>query len=273
MSRALLRSRVVRGRTASVMLMLVMGSGGAAADAPSGGVPATAAVPAPVASPFSTYRPNYLILGPEDSDFTGNVTSKFQLSLRYDTGANWFFTYTQRSYWDITRDSTPALDHNFEPEVHYLWQPKSGRARDWNLNAMRMGFVHESNGRGGADSRAWNRAFVEPLFDWHGPFFEPRLWVITSKEDHNDDIEDYAGYADIVFGYQTDSGQRWTVTGRQGLEHGSVRLDLSLPMRSLLPDSRMRPYLYAQAWVGYGETLLYYNQYTRAFRIGIEFHP
>jgi outer membrane phospholipase A len=223
-------------------------------------------------SPFSTHRANYLIIGPEDSPVAGNTTSKFQLSLKYDTGANWYLAYGQRVYWDITRPSSPVLDLSFEPEVYYEWRPRFAAAEGWGLTVVHLGFGHESNGKRGLDSRAWNRAYVEPQFRWRGLFLEPRIWAITSTDDQNRDIADYAGYADLVVGYMTRSGQRWSVTGRQGTQHGSVRLDLSLPAQSLVPASRMRPYLYFQAWAGYGETLLYYDRRTTAFRVGIEFH-
>jgi len=103
--------------------------------------------------------------------------------------------------------------------------------------------------------------------------FEPKLWAITSTDIENEDIADYYGYLDLVIGYETASRQRLTVTGRQGTQHGSVRVDYSLPLQSLIADSRMRPWLYFQAWAGYGETLLHYDLRTYAFRIGIEFHP
>jgi outer membrane phospholipase A len=227
----------------------------------------------PPASPFSTYRTNYLILGPEHSTVAGNTTSKFQLSLKYDTGANWYFAYTQRSYWDMARDSSPILDHNIEPGVFYSWKPSAEIAGRWHIASARTGFVHESNGKDGASSRAWNRAYVEPLFRRQEYFFEPKLWVIVSTDEQNRNISDYYGYADLVFGIETTSRQRVTVTGRQGLKHGSLQIDLSLPANSLFTGNTMRPYLYVQLWTGYGETLLYYNLRTSALRIGIEFHP
>jgi len=228
---------------------------------------------APRASLFSTHRANYLVIGPEDSPVAGNTTSKFQLSLKYDTGANWYFAYTQRSYWDIARESSPIIDHNIEPEVFYFWKPKGGGVARWHIDSARTGFVHQSNGKDGVNSRAWNRAYVEPLFRWQEFFLQPRLWVITSKDIQNRNIADYYGYADIVFGIETATRQRFTVTGRQGLKHGSLQIDLSMPASSLFTGNTMRPYLYAQLWTGYGETLLYYNVRTSALRIGIEFHP
>ena len=234
---------------------------------------AKGAVSAPPDSLFSTYRANYLVIGPERSPVAGNTTSKFQLSLKYDTGANWYFAYSQRSYWDIARESSPIIDHIIEPEVFYYWKPKIGTATRWQLDSVRAGFVHQSNGKDGASSRAWNRAYVEPLFHWREIFFEPRLWMIASKDEQNRDIADYYGYADIVFGIETRSRQRFTVTGRQGLKHGSLQIDASMPANSLFTGNTMRPYLYAQLWTGYGETLLYYNVRTSALRIGIEFHP
>jgi phospholipase A1/A2 len=227
----------------------------------------------PPVSLFSTYRANYLIIGPEHSPVAGNVTSKFQLSLKYDTGANWYFAYTQRSYWDISRKSSPILDHNIEPEVFYFWKSAAGIAGHRGVTGARAGFVHQSNGRDGENSRAWNRAYVQPLFRWREFFFEPRTWIITSRDVENRNIADYYGYADIVFGVETSARQRFAATGRQGRKHGSLQLDLSLPANSLFTGNTMRPYLYAQLWTGYGETLLYYNLRTSAFRIGIEFHP
>jgi len=224
-------------------------------------------------TPFSTHHANYLILGPEHSPYVGRVTSKFQLSLKYDTGAHWYFAYTQRSYWDIDSDSSPAVDHNFEPETFYQWQPTSELAHRWGLDIVHLGIVHQSNGRSGVESRAWNRVYAEPKFRWNGWLFEPKVWAIASTEDQNRDIADYAGYADLVLGYVTETRQRFTLTGRQGSQHGSVQLDVSLPLSSLWPGKNMRPYLYLQGWAGYGETLLYYNQRTTAIRVGIEFHP
>lgn len=246
----------------------------AAAAPPAGpGEPrAPTAAPPPV-SPFSPYRANYLVIGAENSPMTGNTTSKFQLSLKYDTGANWYFVYTQRSYWDINRESSPIIDHNIEPGLFYFWKPGAEIAGRWGVTGTRAGFVHESNGKDDVNSRAWNRAYVEPLFRWREFIFEPRAWVIVSKDEQNRDIADYYGYVDIVFGVETGTRQRLTLAGRQGLKHGSLQFDLSLPAQSLFTASRMRPNFYAQLWTGYGETLLYYNVRTTALRIGIEFHP
>ncbi len=228
---------------------------------------------APNGSPFSPHRANYLIIGPEDSPVAGNTTSKFQLSLKYDLGADWYLAYGQRVYWDLTRPSGPVLDINFEPELFYRWRPRFESAERVGLAEMHLGFVHESNGKRGADSRTWNRVYLEPQFRWRGFFLEPKLWAIISTDDQNRDIADYSGYADLAIGYKTDSGQRYRLTGRQGAQHGSVRFDLSFPVQSLSPENRMRPYLYLQAWAGYGETLLYYNLRTTAVRLGLEFHP
>lgn len=231
------------------------------------------AVRAPNGSPFSPHRANYLIIGPEDSPVAGNTTTKFQLSLKYDVGADWYLAYGQRVYWDITRPSGPVLDINFEPELFYRWRPRFELAERVGLVEAHLGFVHESNGKRGPDSRAWNRVYFEPQFRWRGFFLEPKFWAIISTDDQNRDIADYSGYADLALGYETTSGQRYRLTGRQGAQHGSVRFDLSFPIQSLLPEFRMRPYLYLQAWAGYGETLLYYNLRTTAVRIGLEFHP
>jgi hypothetical protein len=92
--------------------------------------------PAPV-SPFSTYRANYLVIGPENSPMVDNPTSKFQLSIKYDTGASWYFAYTQRGYWDIAADSSPLFDQSIEPGVFYFWKPKAETAERWHIARAR----------------------------------------------------------------------------------------------------------------------------------------
>ena len=225
------------------------------------------------ASLFSLYGPNYLIIGPENSPVAGNVTSKFQLSLKYGIGSNWYLAYSQRVYWDITRDSEPILDLSVQPEVFYLWEPAADGASRLGLRYARVGFVHESNGKDGVNSRSWNRAYLEPHWRQDGLFLKPRVWAILDRDTENRDIADYRGYADLVFGYETASRQRFTITGRHGSKHGSVQLDAGLPLQSLWANGNMRPWLYIQGWAGYGETLLYYNVRTYALRIGLEFHP
>lgn len=268
------RVRNVAYAPAFVSLALAAGVARAAADEV---VPAASADAGPSATAqphtplLSLYGPNYLIIGPENSPETGNVTSKFQLSFKYDAGGNIYLAYTQRLYWDITRNSEPILDMSVQPELFWLWRPAREHAGRRGLEDTRVGLVHESNGKDGATSRSWNRLYLEPHFRWQGLFLEPRIWAILDRDAENADIADYTGYADLKFGYETASRQRFTVTGRHGSKHGSVQLDVSLPMQSLFPDNGMRPRLYAQAWAGYGETLLYYNLRTYAFRIGLEF--
>ena len=260
-----------------VVLALTAGAVQAADNSAAPAVSTADASPGPTAetrsSLFSLYRPNYLIIGPENSPVAGNVTSKFQLSLKYDIGSNLYLAYTQRVYWDITRDSEPILDMSVQPELFYLWRPAPEHTGRWDLRDARAGFVHESNGKDGSSSRSWTRLYLEPHFRWDGLFLEPRVWTIIERDEQNRNITDYYGYADLMFGYETASRQRFTVTGRHGSKHGNVQLDATLPLQSLWANGNMHPWLYAQAWAGYGETLLYYNVRTYAFRIGIEFHP
>ena len=52
---------------------------------------------------------------------------------------------------------------------------------------------------------------------------------------------------------------------------GSVQLDLTYPMMSLLSGS-LSVYLQAQYFTGYGESLLLYNERSSAFRIGFSLY-
>ena len=260
----------------ALLAVLAAPAAPAAEEAPPAGVvtAAPAASGADALAPLvSLYQPNYLIAGPEDSPVVGDLTTKFQLSLKFDVGAHWYLAYTQRLYWDVTRHSQPIVDLSLQPELFYVWRLAPNVAERLDLQTTQLGLEHESNGKDGAASRSWNRAYVEPHFRWGGWFLEPRVWAILSEDEQNPDIADYYGYFDLRLGYEGADGQRFTFTGRHGSAHGSAQLDMALPMRALFAGNGMRPWLYAQAWAGYGETLLYYNVYTRAFRIGIEFHP
>ena len=93
----------------ALALVLAAGACAAADEAqPVAAVPSEASpsVTANAHDPMlSPYGPNYLIFGPEDSPATGDVTGKFQLSVKYDVGHNLYRAYTQRIYWDLTRNS------------------------------------------------------------------------------------------------------------------------------------------------------------------------
>jgi phospholipase A1 len=103
-----------------------------------------------------------------------DTEAKFQISVKVPLAVNLFdkrldiFTaYTNKSFWQLYNDqSAPFRETNHEPEI---WLQTR---HDWKVFGLtnrinQVGFVHQSNGRGGTLSRSWNRVFANFIFD-HG---------------------------------------------------------------------------------------------------------
>ena len=232
---------------------------------------------------FSGYEPFYFIVGPDDP------VGRFQLSFKYrlfsDTGplAKRFpvfkglhIAYTQTSLWDLGSNSKPFVDTSYKPELFYaVERVDGGRWADWLRLDLQAGFQHESNGKSGADSRSLNVAYVEPKVvvgkeDGVQLSLAPRAWTYVGSLDENPDIKDFRGYVGLRSTLGWPNGLLLSATGRLGddADRGSLQLDLSYPIFRLLYGN-LGLYLYAQYFLGYGESLLRYNERTSIFRIGV----
>jgi len=262
--------------SSSVLVLLV--------DAPSGSTP-KAAEKGTLELPLSENDPMYFIVGGHRG---GDLTAKFQLSFKYrlfDTNAGFgkeqpwlagfYFGYTQMSIWDLSEDSKPFRDTNYKPSVFWQWERTDDRT--W-IDAARVGFEHESNGRGGIDSRSINTVFVRP--EWHWKYangsrleFTPKAYAYVDKSD-NPDINHYRGYVDWRVRY--DSGANWITTSvvrYSDTGRGSLLVDLSRRIRDL-KFGPIGGYLHFQVFSGYGEELLDYNvKRDTQFRIGFSIVP
>ena len=98
-----------------------------------------------------------------------------------------FFGYTQRALWNAYAASSPFEDTNYNPQFFFVFGlkdisalrslPPAGRL---DFHWARLGAEHESNGKGGADSREWNRIFISARFVlvWGGNAF---YWMLEPK--------------------------------------------------------------------------------------------
>lgn len=231
---------------------------------------------------FFGYEPFYFIAGPEVPN------ARFQVSLRYQLAnkEGWLaqkaplvkgvnFAYTQTSLWDLTSPSAPFFDTSYKPELLYLVQKvDGGRWGDGFALDLQGGVQHESNGKGGLDSRSLNIAYFRPTVTLgHEDGFQlslsPRAWVYVGDLRDNPDLTDYRGYADLRATVGWKRGVQLATTGRIGDDggRGSLQLDLTYPMMNILAGS-LSLYLHAQYFTGYGESLLQYNQRSDSFRVG-----
>jgi phospholipase A1 len=266
--------------------------------------PAAPASPVPLEL---EYVPGYraILTGHKENYFIGGFSKatqvKFQFSLKYDLWPNAsrhsvYFGYTQKSFWRLYDTSSPFQESNYSPEVFYGYfkragdiVPLPGHAVFFIQNA-RLGFEHESNGVDGTDSRAWNRAYGYAragVYLGTDNYFTvaPRVWHPVKRGalglGDNRDILDYLGYGAVTAEYGLDpSDRRWYGGGllgaavRHGTRAGSWGIEGYAQWRPGYRGSALRwfkftPYLYAQFFTGYGESLLLYNQKTSALRFGI----
>jgi outer membrane phospholipase A len=232
--------------------------------------------------PLSENEPIYFSVGSR-----GDTTARFQLSFKYrifDRQLGWgreapwlaglHFAYTQTSIWDLSETSKPFLDTSYRPSL--FWQWRRADDKTW-IDAARLGFEHESNGKEGVDSRSINILFVRP--EWQialasGKQFEftPKIYGYLDKAD-NPDIEKYRGYVDWAMRYG-DRERSWRALARIGSAHkGSFQLDWFERTR-VLGAGPVSGYLHAQFFTGYGESLLDYNQRNKSqLRIGFAIVP
>lgn len=231
---------------------------------------------------MSVHKPMYFLLGVDP----GLEQSTFQLSFKYRLfnpdgflaeNAPWVsgfhLGYTQRSIWDLKSDSKPFDDTSYMPELFYLLPKIPLTFKSVSAFGIQCGFQHESNGKGGDDSRSTNILYLEPILAIHlaGPFHlkvAPQIFTYVNNSDSsNEDLMDYRGYFDLgiaisdIDGLSLNSHLWWAEKG------ATVQLDLTYPMTKMLSRS-LNLYLQAQYFSGYAETLLHYNQRHDAFRLG-----
>jgi outer membrane phospholipase A len=229
---------------------------------------------------ISAYAPIYAVYGPgTDSD------ARLQLSLKYqlfgDPGAvgpgrPWengiHLGYTQRMFWNLGADSSPFRSVDFMPELFYLIpaRPVAGRV----TIGGQAGFRHESNGRGGLDSRSLNTFYVQPVGTLpvgdYTVSVGPRIWAYTGSLEDNPDIKRYRGNTGLFAEIGQDDGFRLTTTSRINFNTGKGAFDaeLSYPLDRLI-ESKLNLYLFGQAFAGYGENLFDYSRRVTRVRFGI----
>ncbi len=248
-----------------------------------------------VLKPFTimAHKPNYMLIASynrigynedlyrepdRDMDLGFDRTeAKFQLSLKFpllvglfnDT-LDIFGAYTNRSFWQVynTDESSPFRETNHEPEVWVQFHPNwefFGFRNTWNS----FGFNHQSNGRGGALSRSWNRLFAWLTAERGNLALSIKPWYRlpeSGDDDDNPDITDYLGHYEFWASYAW-RGHVFSLMSRNNLESGFSRGAVELSWSFPFPGW---PYLkgYVQYFNGYGESLIDYNHYVNSIGIG-----
>ncbi len=233
---------------------------------------------------LSPHEPIYFSVGAN-----GGINARFQLSFKFrpigpsdDRIAGrgfWedvYMSFTQTSLWDLHSSSKPFTDSSYRPALFFHRYDTGAEFLGGRLG-FSGGLEHESNGKGGADSRSINIAFARPVLRWGQPdtwqfTAAPKLYWYLEKSE-NDDIQRFRGYGDFLFALEHPRSWKLAATLRAGTGgHGSVQLDASYPfsrINSLFPLGLVHGYLHLQFFDGWGESLLHYDERAETqFRVG-----
>lgn len=223
---------------------------------------------------FSNYKDIYFIGGvPLNMDINkASADVKYQISFKqmlFNKTFFWdtylYFTYTQKSFWQIFEESSPFEEINFNPSFGL------GKAFYKNNQLKGIGtlaFNHNSNGRDGEESRSWNSINLSyaTLLD-EKTIIKAEAWVPFMYKEGNPDILDYLGLFKINIDrefipnklsseLQFQKGLTW------GWE-GALRLRVYYNL-----FDATNQYLMMEWYMGYGENLLDYDQFRNMVRIG-----
>lgn len=225
------------------------------------------------------YKDNYFL--PISYDDKKRVSreqneAKFQFSIKKTISKNILglnetisFGYTQKSWWQIYDDSSPFRETNYQPEVFMIAPYPSFEKTA--LKAYKVGFIHESNGQEGLESRSWNRLYLEGYFQLSNLFLIPKVWWRIPEDDKNDDNPDithYLGYGDFTLFYPYKK-HTFKLLLRNNLKldednKGFAELNWTFPF-----FNSKNTFGYIQMSSGYGDSLIDYDTEVNRFSFGI----
>lgn len=227
---------------------------------------------------FGIYKDTYFVTGvPLNQQITRNTADAvFQLSIRQRLTKSilpfnsfLYLTYTQKSFWDIYRESSPFRDNNYNPGIgigKYIIEKNQLRG------GLLVAFEHESNGREDKESRSWNYISI------NGKYFINMLlsigfkvWIPYVDGGENKDLLEYRGLGTISFNAITGNRKWWItteLTPRKGW--GNINTIVSIGYK---PSEKLNQSFFLRFSDGVGESLLNYNKYSTNLRFGICIKP
>ncbi|WP_262408764.1 phospholipase A [Sphingomonas sp. JC676] len=220
---------------------------------------------------FEPHEPIYGAFGLNDSG--GKLQVSFGFRPFAETAplhlGNLRFAYTQTMFWAIDQPSGPFRATTYSPEV-YADIPFDETTR------VALGWRHDSNGRGPADSVDVNRLFLrgEKSFDLGGDWrlhVAPQAWLYIGRLGVAPDVKDYFGYTSLTAAIQQKDGLKLSITGRGNFEtgHGAAEAFVSYPLAPI--GGGLGVYLFGQVFTGDGEALDEYRKNDTHARLGIAF--
>jgi phospholipase A1/A2 len=223
---------------------------------------------------ISTYEPIYFVIGTHPSvAFQFSVKSRLFNHDESDTRfGDFYFGYTQTSYWDLLTSDPSFYDTSYKPS--FFLSKTDVQVPGFTDSRTRLdvqyGYEHESNGRGGMDERSLNTLYFMPTLTLGDPeqlhiTFQPRVWYYLSVGRYDQNLAAYRGYVNLLTALTYHDFQ---LTARFGLgdrdSHASTMIDLRVPLTVLHID----PSLQIEYFNGYGQNLRDYDKSDVGLRAG-----
>lgn len=230
------------------------------------------------------YKPNYFLPiyytgSPDNAPYLNHtpnnetlkkIETKYQISLKvplwkYILGypTSFYFGYTLLTYWQPYNHKGFIRETDYEPDLFLSNKLNCPLIGNWHINFFNLGYVHQSNGDGNTMERRWDRIYVEAITTIDNWMISLRPWFIIHKTGSNDNIENFLGYARLVFAYKFQE---------QVFAFEITNLGTS-PKRTtgnLTWSFPLTPYVkgYAEVFSGYGQSLIEYNHRTNSVGVG-----
>ena len=190
-------------------------------------------------------------------------------TLPWDT--HLFLAYSQKSFWDIYKESSPFTEINFNPSIGLgkVFYNK----KDEIVGIGAIALEHESNGRDSLFSRSWNN--IHALYTTKinkNTAVSVKAWIPFLYKEDNPRLLDYIGLGEVTFTRKfLEKKLQLEVMLRKGLQW-----DFKGAIRSRLYYSTSRnsnQYFMLEWFDGYSESLLHYTKHTSMIRIGYVIRP
>ncbi|MGG7048661.1 MULTISPECIES: phospholipase A [unclassified Campylobacter] len=217
-------------------------------------------------------EPNYLLPATYTSKIPDNRSkfeTKFHISLQKPVLYDLFgfkesvgIAYSQTSWWQTSRDSTPFRESNYRPELY-----ASIPFENFGIfRGVRVGLLHESNGQGSERSRSWNRAYMSADFVAGRLSVTPRAWMTVGDISDNENIRKNVGIADLKVKY-TIGGHHLNLMLRNNFRLDSTNRGAA-EFGWFFPLFSSGLYGYLQYFNGYGENLMDYDRHMNKIGLG-----
>lgn len=227
---------------------------------------------------FSIYKDNYFITGSSigTSPTEENSDAKFQFSFKVrlqNKPVFWksylYLLYTQKSFWNIYRFSSPFAETNYNPGL-MLAKPVFYNASLKGI--LKLSLEHESNGRDSIYSRSWNYLGVDYTHHFSSKLNASLKCFIPFGLSDNPNLMRYIGFTEAHINWELIKNQFiLDFLGRKAVEwnnKGSLMTTLSYR-----PSTKRNIYWSLQWFVGYSESLIDYQRSTNMLRIGLTIKP